>query len=353
MLELNEKYLSALLGVINTDLDYEKMMGKSILVTGATGLIGKALTDYIILIGEKYNLNLKVYAASRSIDSFNKRFIKRDNLHYFNYNIENPVKKDIHFDYIIHAASNADPKMFHIDPVGTMTSNFIGTLNLLEYAKENSTERLLFVSSGEVYGQWDGKCDAFSEDYSGYVDFTNVRSCYPSGKRAAENLLVCYREQYGVDVVIVRPSHTYGPTQLIRDSRAMSEFFTKAVKGEDIVLKSLGLPVRSYTCVFDAVSGIVTALLNGEGGQAYNIANKDSIISIGDLAKRVAKEACREVVFDLPKGGTKGGSNIVRGVLNGEKLEKIGWKCVYDIEKGVQTTYDIMRDEYERNEQET
>lgn len=346
MLENNKKYLSALESVINTNLDYTKLNNKSILITGATGLIGKALVDYILMVSE----NAQVYAASRSESSFSARFSKRDNLHYFEYNIVKPLVTDIKFDYIIHAASNADPKMFAEDPAGTMTANFMGTYNLLEYAKNNCIDRFLFVSSGEVYGQWDGKCDAFNENYSGYVDFTDVRGCYPSGKRAAENLLVCYAQQYGVDAVTVRPSHTYGPTQLKRDSRAMSEFFTKAVNDEDIVLKSLGLPVRSYTCVFDAVSGIVTALLEGKKGEAYNIANKDSIVSIAQLAEKIAACAEKKVVYDIPEGGVKGAGNIVRGVLDGAKLESIGWTPVYDIDKGIKTTYEIMEEIYERDE---
>lgn len=340
MLEKNVKYIEVLKSVINTNLDYTKLNNKSVLITGSTGLIGKALVDYILLLSDR----VKVYAASRSEESFNKRFLKRDNLFYFNYSLEKHLDTDIHFDYIIHAASNADPKMFALDPVGTMTSNFIGTYNLLEYAKKSGCERFLFVSSGEVYGQWDGECDAFSEDYSGYVNFTEPRGCYPSGKRAAENLCVCYSAQYGVDTVIVRPSHTYGPTQLPRDSRAMSEFFNCAIKGRDIILKSLGLPMRSYTCVFDCVSGIVTALLKGESGQAYNIANKNSVVSIADLAKKIAECAEKTVVFDIPEGGTKGGSNIVRGVLDGTKLESIGWEPVYDIDKGVKITFEIMEE---------
>lgn len=342
MKEKNEKYLRALEAAINENINYEKLDGKAVLVTGATGLIGKALVDYLFVICDKYKIKMKIYAASRSEDSFNARFEKREGLFYFNYTLTEKADTKIRFDYIIHSASNADPKMFDADPVGTMTSNFAGAYNLLEYARQNKTQRLLFVSSGEVYGQWDGECDAFGEDYSGYVDFGSVRGCYPSAKRAAENLCVCYGAQYGVDTVIVRPSHTYGPTQLKRDSRAVSEFFNCAIEGRDIVLKSKGLTVRSYTCVFDCVSGIVTALLNGKSGEAYNIANKESVVSIGEAAQMIAGCAGKKVVFDIPDGGVRGAGNIARGVLDGTKLESIGWKPVFDIEKGIRTTYEIM-----------
>lgn len=346
----SKKYLCALESVINCDLDYKKMKGKSILITGATGLIGKALTDFLLIISDKFELGMKIYAASRSRESFEKRMVESESLLYFEYDLQKELDTSVKFDYIIHAASNADPKMFAKDPVGTMTSNFTGTYNLLKYARENNTERFLFVSSGEVYGQWDSVCEAFDEDYIGKVNFTDSRGCYPSSKRAAENLCVCFSEQYGVDTVIVRPSHTYGPTQLKRDSRAMSEFFRCAKEGRDIVLKSEGLPVRSYTAVFDCVSGIVTALLNGECKNAYNIANKNSIVSIAGLAELIAGCAGKKVVFDIPKGGVKGASRIVRGVLDGGKLEKIGWTPIYDIESGVRLTAEIMEDENERDE---
>lgn len=344
MLENNKTYLSALECAINEKLDYNKLNNKSILVTGATGLIGKALVDYLLLIDEKKGLSMKVFAASRSRESFDKRFEKNDKLFYYSYNLDEPLSDDERFDYIIHAASNADPKMFHTDPVGTMVSNFSGTHNLLEYARKNKTERFLFVSSGEVYGQHDGKTDAFSESYSGFVNFTEARGCYPSGKRAAENLCICYKAQHGVDAVIVRPSHTFGPTQLKRDSRAMSEFFSLAVDGYDIVLKSKGEFVRSYTCVFDCVQGILVALLNGEGGEAYNIANKNSIVSIAQLAEKIAHIAGKKVVFDIPEGGVKGAGSIARGVLDGKKLESIGWEPIFDIDEGVRVTYEIMKE---------
>ncbi|MCD8049200.1 MAG: NAD-dependent epimerase/dehydratase family protein [Clostridia bacterium] len=313
--------------------------GKNVLVTGATGLVGKALVDCLTLDGKT-----AVYAASRSKQSFDARFKERENLKYFEFDLLQPVKNAPKFDYIIHAASNADPKMFDKDPVGTMTANFMGTYNLLELVRKMGG-RLIYISSGEVYGQYDGACEAFCEDYAGYVNFSEARGCYPTAKRAAENLLVCYNKQYGTDGVIVRLSHTYGPTQLERDSRASSEFFRLASRGDDIIMRSLGETVRSYTCVFDAVSAILTAAARGKSGEAYNVANTNSAVSIAELAKTIAEAAGRKVVFEI--GEVKGAGKIARGVLDASKLEKLGWRARYDLKDGVKITLDIMGDRHE------
>lgn len=339
MLEDNKLYIAALDEII-ADVDFSPIYGASFLVTGATGLLGKPVVDVLTRLNEVKNADIKVYAASRSRESFNVRFFDKKGLFYLEYNLGDELQES--FDYIIHSASNADPKMFAEDPVGTMTSNFIGAYGLLESARKKGCRRFLFVSSGEVYGQYDGKADAFCEDYSGFVSFTEPRGCYPSAKRAAENLTVCYRAQYGIDTVTVRPSHTYGPTQLKRDSRAMSQFFSMANEGKNIVLKSTGETVRSYTCVFDAASGIFTALLKGKSGEAYNIANRASVVSIAGLAEEIAKNAGVKVEFDI--GEVKGAGKISRGVLSGEKLENLGWKPKYPLDRGVRATLDIMRE---------
>ncbi len=340
MLEDNKLYIEALDEIIE-DADFSPLCGASVLVTGATGLLGKPVVDVLTRMNEVKNAGISVYAASRSAESFNARFSAKKGLFYPKYNLgEEPDGK---FDYIIHAASNADPKMFAEDPVGTMTSNFIGAYGLLENARKKGCRRFLFVSSGEVYGQYDGKTDSFREDYSGFVSFAEPRGCYPSAKRAAENLTVCYADQYGIDTVTVRPSHTYGPTQLKRDSRAASQFFAMAGEGRNIVLKSTGETVRSYTYVFDAASGIFTALLKGKSGEAYNIANSASVVSIAGLAEEIARNAGVKVEFDL--GEIKGAGSVSRGVLSGEKLEKLGWKPKYPLARGVKATLDIMKEE--------
>ena len=219
------------------------------------------------------------------------------------------------------------------------------TKYLLDYAKDHGGKRLLYISSGEVYGQGDLSLESFEESYAGYVDPTSPRSCYPNGKRAAETLCVSYTKQFGIDTVIVRPSHTYGPTATKADNRANAQFVNKGLAGEDIVLKSEGNQLYSYSYVADAVSALLYCLLYGECGQAYNVADPGSDIALKDLARIVADYAGRQVVFELPDAKEAAGySTATKAVLDAAKLRSLGWSAHYDMKNGLIRTIVILRD---------
>ena len=229
-------------------------------------------------------------------------------------------------DYIIHAASSADPVRMAADPVGTLLANVQGTKNLLDYGLTHGMRRFLFVSSGEVYGQPDSEMSDFTEDYCGPLDLSSPRTCYPEGKRAAEVLCQSYISQCNADAVIVRPCHLFGPTARRNDSRAVSEFLWSAAEGRDIVLKSEGLLERSHCYVPDAARGILLALLAGECGAAYNIANRRYEMRIRYFAEKAAEAGGSRVIFDLPSElERRGYSRSARMVLDAGKLEKLGW----------------------------
>ena len=185
-------------------------------------------------------------------------------------------------------------------------------------------KRMLFVSTGEVYGEGDGR--DFTEEYSGYVDCIKPRSCYPSSKRAAETLCASYVVEYGADVVIARPCHTYGPHFTEQDNRVYAQFIRNVINNEDIVMKSTGEQFRSWCYVVDCVSALLHILLKGECGQAYNIADSNSNISIRKLAETIAKIGGKKVVIDVPSEAEGKGYNVVtKSVFSTEKLEKLGW----------------------------
>ena len=343
----NKIYLSDLDKITQIGIPYKLLINKKIMITGAVGLIGSYLIDLLMYYNQKYNTNIKIIAISRSEERIKTRFsdyINNQNFSYFIQDISEPINYNLSVDYIIHLASNADPATFKDDPVGTIKGNVFGLYNLLEYARLNQISRLLYVSTGEVYGQASSDIKEFNEEYSGYVNPNVTRSCYPNSKRCSETLCVSYTDEYHVSTVIARPSHIYGPTMNKRDSRVYAEFIRNVLANEDIVLKSLGKPIRSYTYVADCVSALLYILLLGKDKEAYNIANKNSIVSIRELAEKIAKIGKRKVIFDIPEDSNANNNPMQCGVLNSNKLECLGWHGIYDIDEGLNTTINILKE---------
>ena len=343
---LRSKYYQEDLSVVaNFDfICWENLKNKSILITGATGLICSFLIDVLMFRNECFEDNISVYSLSRNSIYAKKCFSKYWNNPLFNYiqqDIIEEIKIEKNVDFIIHGASNAYPASYAADPVGTIKSNLWGVDNLLRYYIKVKSQRMLYISSGEVYGEGTG--EDFVESYSGYIDCLHPRSCYSSSKRAAETLCISYLDQHSVDVVIARPCHIYGPTISDSDNRAFAQFLRNVLEKNDVVLKSSGTQYRSYCYVADCVSALLVILLSGNSGEAYNIANKNSNISIEELAKAIAFAGGQKIVYDTPlEKEKKGYSLIARSILNSDKLESLGWKSKYSLTDSVQKIIQIL-----------
>ena len=318
------------------DYDYipfEKLNGKNVLVTGACGLIGSAVIDFLI----ENNVKCNIYAMARNRSKAEKRFAQYMDIPYFHIfedDVNFPIKGEITFHYIVNAASNANPNAYALDPVGTMWTNINGTKNLLDYGKEHGLERFLYVSSGEVYGN--GDVSEWKESDSGYVDSMTLRSCYPTSKRAAETLCVAYSHQHHVEAVVARPCHTYGPHFTDSDTRAYAQFVRNAQMHEDIVLKSKGEQYRSWLYVKDCASAILTILLKGQNGEAYNVADEESCVTIKELAEMIASIGGGKVVFDLPSNIEIQGFSVIRkAVFDTSKLKALGWTPKYKLQEAL------------------
>lgn len=343
----NNKLYREDLNTIIEDNDFNLLMNSSILVTGASGMIGSVIIDTLLLSNELLNLNIKIFALSRDEKSLIKRFKSNVNNPLFNIilnDINKPLETNYNFDYVIHAASNAYPKAFSLDPVGTMMTNINGVNNLLNYGKNHNLKRFLFVSSGEVYGQAEENIESFKENYSGYVNPLNPRSCYPNGKRAAETLCISYCSQYDLDTVIARPCHTFGPSATAKDNRAASQFINRVSQDKNIIMKSDGLQLRSYIYVSDCVSALFSILLKGECGNAYNVANKNSNITIREIAQHLANLSNKKIIFENPSDKEKNSYNPVsKSVLDPSKLESLGWKARYNAADALKRTVSILK----------
>ena len=322
----------------------EALRNKSILVTGATGTIGSFVADALIRYSQKNNADTVIYLGGRNAEKLRHQFGIQKNVDFLQYDMNAPIGFNVHVDYIIHAAGNAHPAAFNGNPVGTTMGNIESTFRLLEYLRLHEGKRLLYVSSGEVYGQGDVSLDSFDELYSGYLDVLSPRSCYPLSKRMTENLCSSYWKQYGVESVIVRPCHTYGPYMTETDNRAHAQFFRNALDGENIILKSAGTQFYSYLYVMDSVSGLLTVLLNGESGEAYNISDDASDIMLKDLAAIIADYAGNKVVFEIPDAVESAGySKATKARLDSSKLNGLGWKAKYDIKTGIARTIEMLK----------
>lgn len=343
----SETYKKDIDTAVSAVVGMDKLKGASFLITGASGLIGSFLVDMLVSYNEKNNSGMKIYATGRSVERLEKRFsgISSDSLFFIEYDVNNAPGFDFSADYIIHAASNAYPAAFNDYPVDTVMSNVYGTYQLLDYGKKHSAKRFMFVSSGEVYGQGDIALDAFNEAYSGYVDILQPRSCYPAGKRAAETLCVSYTKQYGLDTVIVRPCHTYGPNATSADNRANVQFVNNVLAGNDIVLNSAGNQLRSYNYVADCASAILTVLINGESAQAYNIANPDVRVTIAGFAQELADQTGHKLIFAKPdEVALAQRTPIAKQVLDTAKLENLGWYGNYSLSDGVAHTLAVLKE---------
>ena len=233
---------------------------------------------------------------------------------------------------------------FYTEPVGTMTTNIIGTHNLLEFGRKKNISRFVFVSSVEIYGKALNSEDVFDENYCGYIDCNTLRAGYPEAKRASEALCQAYISQHKVDIVIPRLSRIYGATMRLNDSKAMSEFIMNGVRGENIVLKSQGIPRFSYCYATDAASGILYCLLNGQCGVAYNVADSSEILSLREIAEYISSLAGKKVVFELPsETQAKGFSKAINAIMPNEKLRALGWSPKDDTRSGVKKTVEILK----------
>lgn len=333
--------------IIKENIEWEKLKNSTVMITGASGMIGMYSMTILAALNDEKNYNIKTIAVVRNKTKLPEFAMSRNDIEIFIHDVTKPFKYEGNVDYIIHAASPASPLIMQNKPVETIAANTLGTFYTLELAKNKKSKGYIFISSREIYGQPDERQEYFSESTYGFVDQLNPRSCYSEGKKAAETMCVSFKEEYGLNVKIARLAHTYGPGMSIYDGRVQADFLKNVFNGEDIVLKSEGTAIRTYTYISDAVSALYRILLNSDE-MVYNIGNESCKVSIRQLAEimvDIYPEKGLKLIFDIPEGGTKGTAPYTLGILSSKKLRSIGWEPKYSIKEGFKRTLEYLRAE--------
>ena len=328
-----DSYLAGLTACAKDRGNLAELGEKTVLITGASGLVGSALADVLLQANRENSLGCALVLAGRSEGRLRSRFeywgegawrfAAHDNFR--------PLDFDFKADYVFHCASNAHPRAYSEQPVETLVGNVTGTDVVLRYARDCGAKRVVYVSSSEVYGPREGM-EPYREDEQFPVDPLSPRSCYPASKRACETLCASYLSEYGVDSVIARPGHVWGPTCTASDSRAHALFAREAAAGRDIVMKSPGSQLRSYVYSTDCVGALLAICLDGVAGEAYNVGAPGFTCTIRELAEALANAGGVKVIRDYPTEQEAAGYNPMScSALDCGKLLALGFEARYGL----------------------
>lgn len=333
-------------------INWKRFNNKTVLISGANGMLPSYMVETLLFLNQKYGYNVKVIALVRNIEKAKKVFAEYDGnprLEYLAQDVSMPIKYDGKVDFMVHAASQAAPSYYGVDPVGTFKANTLGTINMLELAKEKNVEGLLYFSTGSVYGDIPGEKVLLDENMPGNVNILEVRNCYAESKRAGENACVCYNYQYQVPTKIIRIFHTFGPKVNLNDGRVFSDFCKNILNNENILLKSDGSAKRSFLYVADAVIAYFKVLLDGENAKAYNVggdeAHEISIKDLSELLVGLYPEKNLKVIFDINKDDLTYSKMRTPQKQVLPKLDRImglGWDATTDVKNCFKRTIDAL-----------
>jgi UDP-glucuronate decarboxylase len=334
--------------IVSAPLPWEEFSGATVLVTGAAGFLPAYMVETLLFLNRSVLAKpARIIALVRNADRARERFaeyLDREDLEIVVQNVSDPLTLHEPFDYVIHAASQASPVYYKTDPVGTLSANVMGTQHLLSAAQKYPTRGFLFFSSSEIYGA--ANSGPLAEYDGGFLDPTVVRSCYGESKRMGETMCVAWAQQFGVPTRIVRPFHTYGPGMRLDDGRVFADFVRDILNGGPIVLQSEGTARRCFCYLADATLGFFTALLNGNSGEAYNVANPGGECSIAELADRLAAAYRNDgitVERRVRADSAYVPSTAMSTIPNVDKLKSLGWKIDWSIEDGFRRTVESYR----------
>lgn len=321
------------LEILASELNKKEFGGSTILVTGATGLIGSLCLKSMAVHNSLFKSKIHAIGLARNEEKVNIVFEdeyaegQMDDIEFLYQDISEPLPKSLCCDYVIHTANSTTSKFFMTNPVEVIDSIYTGTKRILDFAVSASVKGIIYLSSMEVFGRVDSQ-ERITEEQLGYLDIHNIRSCYSEGKRLAELLCESYASEYNIPVKTARLAQTFGAGVPATENRVFAQFARSAIKGKDIVLHTTGQSVGNYCYTRDVIKALFLLLKEGENGKAYTVVNEETTRTIADMAQMVAEkfsDGRSKVTFEIPEGNQYGYAPDTKMRLSGENLRKLGW----------------------------
>lgn len=344
MLFNNEVVQEDLIKIISDNtIDWNMLNHKTVLVTGATGMLAKYVTFVMMFLNQKCNYNIKVYILVRNAEKAHDCFgnlIDNNTLTLINQDVCDNINIDYNIDYIVHAAGSCSAYSIKHDPIGIIEANSTGVKNVLELARNKNVKNVLYLSTREVYGKVSDDIQMIKESDMGVLDPLDSRSCYPESKRIGEQLFKAYHDTYGIRYNVVRMAHVYGPGMaLSNDGRVMADFMNDVISGKDIVMKSTGDAVRAFCYISDAIRAVFLVLLQGNTDEAYNVSNEEEPERIRDVASQLVELDNKglKVVYEI-NSDQSGYCKYARTGLDTNKIKSLGWKPEVKLKDGMLRT---------------
>lgn len=338
--------------IYNRNIDWKIFDGKTVLVTGAYGMLASYIVFLLAFLNDKnifVNIIVMVRTKKKFIKRFGNEFLKKYPVQVIESDLKGPIIMNGNIDYIIHAASFANPEKYTTNPVEVIEPNVLGTYYLLNLAKEKNVKGFLFFSSGDIYGSVDNP-DCIDEDTVGKMDPLDAHSCYGESKRMGETLCEAFFREYDVPIKIARIGHTYGPTMDVEsDPRVFASMVKCALKGEDIIMRSDGMARRPFCYLADATAAYILILLNGISGEAYNVCNTKEFLSIKEFAEIVATLR-EDVNINIIYRKREAKDTYLENRVNKDnkpqenKLRNLGWNTLFSTREGLKRTISYFQE---------
>jgi UDP-glucuronate decarboxylase len=301
---------------------------KTILIAGGCGFIGSNMCTRLFDEGNKIICLDNLFTGNmKNI----KNLIEETNFKFINHDIIEPIRIEENIDEIYHFACPASPPKYQLDPIYTLKVNFIGTMNLLELAKDKKS-KILLSSTSEIYGE--PEISPQNEHYRGNVNTIGIRSCYDEGKRISETLMMDYHKKHNIDTRIVRIFNTYGPNMDKYDGRVVTNFIRQMLNNEDITIYGDGNQTRSFCYIDDQIDGLIK-LMKSNYIYPVNIGNPQElkVKNLIDILLNLIDSKSKIVYLPLPKDDP---TNRKPDISLAKKL--LNWEPIVDLNTGLKKT---------------